>query len=172
MDPYDLHALEWKLYLAEQHGSDSERSRAREALGRVFADPKRPGHPVRLRFEPGQPRFHAETTVRSGDTTVHDHSQFRVTMTNTSARPVVIDSVRLASRGTARASGLGDVKDYWDYPSGERHLGPGESVSFDKLWGFTVDTGHEHVRYIFETCWHGAGETQRQCRVQWVDALP
>jgi tetratricopeptide (TPR) repeat protein len=172
MDPYDLHALGWKLYLAEQHGSDDEESRASEALARVNADPKMAGHPVRLRFDPAQPRFHAETTIRSGDTTVHDHSQFRVTMTNTSARPVVIDSVRLASRGTARASGLGDVKDYWDYPSGERQLGPGESVSFDKLWGFTVDTGHEHVRYIFETCWHGAGETQRQCRVQWVDALP
>jgi len=45
-------------------------------------------------------------------------------------------------------------------------------VSFDKLWGFTVDTGHEHVRYVFETCWHGVGETVRQCRTQWVDVLP
>lgn len=171
-DPHDLHALNWKQYLAEGHGSDEDKARARDAVVRVLTDPGRPGNPVRLRFEPEWPRFHPDTTVRSGDTTVHDHSQFGVTMTNTSARPVVIDSVRLASRGTASASGLGDVKDYWDYPSGGRRLAPGESVSFDKLWGFTVDTGHEHVRYVFETCWHGAGETARQCRVQWVDALP
>ena len=93
-------------------------------------------------------------------------------MTNTSWRPVVIESVRLSSHGTAQASGLGDVKNYWDYPSGEHRLAPGESVSFDKLWGFTVDTGHEHVRYTFRTCWHGVGETVRQCRTQWVDVLP
>jgi len=84
----------------------------------------------------------------------------------------VIENVKLSSRGTAEASGLGDVKDYWTYPTGERILPPGESVSFDKLWGFTVDTGHEHVRYTFRTCWHGVGETVRQCRVQSVDVLP
>ncbi len=172
MNPYDLYALNWKQYLAEQHGDEEDQAAAREAVVRVLADPAKPGNPVWLRFEPERPRFYPETTVRSGDTTVHDHSQFRVTMTNSSARTVVIDSVRLVSRGTARASGLGDVKDYWDYPSGGRRLAPGESVSFDKLWGFVVDTGHEHVRYVFETCWHGAGKTQRQCSVQWVDTLP
>ncbi len=123
-------------------------------------------------FEPERPSFHPETTLQSEGVTVHDHSQFRVTMTNRSWRPVVIESVRLSSHGTARASGLGDVKDYWDYPSGEHRLAPGESVSFDKLWGFTVDTGHEHVRYRFRTCWRGVGETVRQCRTQWVDVLP
>jgi len=28
------------------------------------------------------------------------------------------------------------------------------------------------VRYTFRTCWHGVGETVRQCRVQSVDVLP
>ena len=112
------------------------------------------------------------TTIQVGDATVHDHSDFGVTMTNTSRRPVRIESVQLTSHGTAGASGLGDVKDYWDYPSGDHVLAPGESFSFDKLWGFTVDTGHEHVRYRFETCWRGVGESVRQCRVQWVDVMP
>jgi hypothetical protein len=172
LDPYDLHALAWKEYVAEQHGNDEAQVTAREAVVRLLADPAQPGNPVRLKFEPAQPRFHPDTTITSGDTTVHDHSRFRVTMTNPSARAVEIERVRLTSRGTARASGLGDVKDYWDYPSGARELAPGESVSFDKLWGFTVDTGHEHVRYVFETCWRGVGEAVRQCRTQWVDVLP
>ena len=61
----------------------------------------------------------------------------------------------------------------WKYVGFSAHrLAAGESVSFDKLWGFTVDTGHEHVRYTFRTCWHGVGETVRQCRTQWVDVLP
>ena len=171
-DPYNLHALNWKQFLAEQHGSDREKEMARAQVLLVFSSPKKQTNPVWLRFDPERPRFHPDTTLRSGATTVHDHSQFRVTMTNPSARPVVIESVRLTSRGTARASGLGDVKDYWDYPSGGRQLAPGETVSFDKLWGFTVDTGHEHVRYVFETCWHGVGESVRQCRTQWVDVLP
>jgi uncharacterized protein len=171
-DRYNLYALSWKKFLAEQDASPFEVELAEAEIALVASNPRRPGNPVWLQFEPERPRFHPESTVRSGGTTVYDHSQFRVTMTNTSRRPVVIESVRLTSTGTAAASGLGDVKDYWHYPSGARQLGPGESVSFDKLWGFTVDTGHEHVRYVFRTCWHGAGETVRQCRVQWVDTLP
>ena len=171
-DPYNLHAHNWKLYLAERHGSEAEQLRASARVAELESSPRRESNPVWLEFRPQRPRFHPETTLRSGGTTVHDHSEFRVAMTNTSARPVVIESVRLTSQGTAAASGLGDVKDYWDYPSGGRRLAPGESVSFDKLWGFTVDTGHEHVRYAFRTCWHGEGERVRQCRVQWVDVLP
>jgi hypothetical protein len=41
-----------------------------------------------------------------------------------------------------------------------------------KVWGFTVDTGHEHVRYVFRTCWRDVGGPLRQCRTQWVDVLP
>jgi tetratricopeptide (TPR) repeat protein len=171
-DPYNLHALNWRSYLAARHGTPEEAQLARAAVALATSDRRRAVNPVWLEFEPAQPRFHPDTTVESDGVTVHDHSRFRVSMTNTSRRPVVIESVRLASSGTAAASGLGDVKDYWDYPSAERHLAPGESVSFDKLWGFTVDTGHEHVRYTFRTCWHGVGETVRQCRTQWVDVLP
>jgi hypothetical protein len=171
-DPYNLHALNWREHLASRHGTVQEREIAQAEVALVRANPRRLVNPVWLTFDPEWPGFHPETTVQSGGVTVHDRSQFRVTMTNHSRRPVVIESVKLTSRGTARASGLGDVKDYWDYPSGDHQLAPGESVSFDKLWGFTVDTGHEHVRYVFRTCWHGVGETGRQCRTQWVDVLP
>ena len=171
-DPYDLHALNWREHLATRHGTAQEREVAQAETALARANPGRPVNPVWLTFNPASPDFHPETTIQSGGVTVHDRSQFRVTMTNHSRRPVVIESVKLTSRGTARASGLGDVKDYWDYPSGEHQLAPGESVSFDKLWGFTVDTGHEHVRYVFRTCWHGVGESVRQCRTQWVDVLP
>lgn len=172
-DPYNLHALNWRAYLAEQHGTRAEAELARAQVALVTANPGRLVNPVWLRFEPGQPHLDTRTTVENDGVTVFDHSRFRVIMTNTSRRPVVIESVKLTSRGgNAAASGLGDVKDYWRYPSGERRLAPGESVSFDKLWGFTVDTKHPYVRYTFRTCWHGVGESQRQCRVQWVDALP
>jgi tetratricopeptide (TPR) repeat protein len=171
-DPYDLYALNWKQYLAQQHGTKGEQQAAGAAVLRVYSDRRQPGNPVWLRFSPQRPEFHPESTVLSGGVTVFDHSRFGVTMTNTSARPVIVDSVQLTSRGTAAASGLGDVKDYWPWPAGERRLGPGESLHFDKLWGFTVDSGHEHVRYVFRTCWHGAGESVRQCRRQWVDVLP
>jgi uncharacterized protein len=171
-DPFDLHALAWKQYLAERQGTAQELESARSAALRVAADPRQPGNPVWLRFTPERPVFHPDSTVRSGDVTVHDHSRFGVTLTNTSARSVEIESIRLTSRGTAAASGLGDVKDYWDWPAGGRRLAAGQSIHFDKLWGFTVDTGHEHVRYVFRSCWHGVGEGGRQCRTQWVDVLP
>jgi uncharacterized protein len=172
-DPYNLHALNWKKYLADEHGTPEEQQLARAAIALASSIPGRPVNPVWLAFEPDDPRLHTETTVQSDGVTVHDHSRFRVTMTNRSRRPVVIESVKLTSRGgSGAASGLGDVKGYWRYPSGNHRLGPGESIYFDKLWGFTIDTKHEYVRYTFRTCWHGLGETVRQCRTQWVDALP
>ncbi len=171
-DPFDLHALDWREYLATHNGTAPEQQMAAAKVALVRADAGHVANPVWLTFDPERPRFHPETTLESDGVRVHDHSRFGVTMTNRSWRPVVIDSVRLSSRGTAPASGLGDVRDYWDYPSGERRLAPGESLRFDKLWGFTVDTGHEHVRYTFRTCWHGVGESVRQCRTQWVDVLP
>jgi hypothetical protein len=172
-DPYNLHALNWKVYLAERHGTTAEQMRGAAQVSELVDHPGRIASPVWLAFEPQQPLLHTRNTVESDGVTVHDHSRFRVTMTNTSRRAVVIDSVKLTSRGgIGAASGLGDIKDYWSYPSGEHRLAPGESTRFDKLWGFTVDTRHEYVRYTFHSCWHGEGESVRQCRVQWVDALP
>jgi len=35
-----------------------------------------------------------------------------------------------------------------------------------------VKTGHQHVRYVFHTCWHGVESKIRQCRTQWIDVVP
>jgi hypothetical protein len=113
-----------------------------------------------------------DTTLDVDGTKVFDHSKFGVTLQNNSRRTVEIDSVMLTSMGNAAASGLGDIKGYWRYPQGNNRLGPGERVYFEKQWGFTVDTGHRHVRYVFHTCWHGVGSQVRQCRTQWVDTMP
>ena len=171
-NPFDWYALHWRKRLAERYGTEEEAKLAAAQIAELAADRAGRVHPVELRFEPARPKFHADTTIQSDGVTVFDHSEFRVTMQNTSYRPIVIDSIRLTSAGTAARSGLGDVRDYWRYPAGGRSLRPGESVHFDKLWGFTVDTGHEHVRYVFHACWRGAGEDVRQCRTQWVDVLP
>jgi tetratricopeptide (TPR) repeat protein len=172
-DPYSLRPLRWKAFLAERYGTAEEGEVARSRVAAVTTNPEWPTNPVLLRFEPPEPRLNVDSGVESDSVTVYDHSRFGVTMTNTSRRPVVIDSVRLTSRGgSGAASGLGDIKDYWRYPSGGYTLEPRESIYFDKLWGFTVDTAHEYVRYVFRTCWHGVGESVRQCRVQSVDVFP
>jgi hypothetical protein len=85
---------------------------------------------------------------------------------------VQIDSVVLTSFGTGAASGLGDIRNYWRFPAGEHQLRANEHVYFEKDWGFTIDTAHEHVRYVFRVCWHGVDTTVRQCRTQWVDTFP
>ncbi|HEX9707140.1 MAG TPA: TPM domain-containing protein [Steroidobacteraceae bacterium] len=171
-NPYDWRALHWQKFLAEQHGTPEELQIAEGAIDIVAADPGRAFNPVVLEFNPLRPKFHPDTTLESDGVTVFDHSNFGVTMTNTSSRPVEIESVRLTSEGTATKSGLGDVRNYWRFHSGKNFLAAGESVRFEKLWGFTVATGHEHVRYSFRSCWHGIGTTAHQCRTQWVDVLP
>ncbi len=172
-DPYDWLALQWRKFLAGRFGTPDDVRIVAAAMARIASDPERAFNPVMLRFDPEKPRLHTDTTRDIDGVTVHDHSEFSVTMTNTSSRPVEIDSVLLTTAGTAgRKSGLGDIRKYWSYPSGKNLLGTGEAVKFDKIWGFVVDTRHEYVRHTFKVCWHGVGTTVRQCRMQWVDAKP
>jgi tetratricopeptide (TPR) repeat protein len=171
-NPYDVRGLEWRKYLAEKEGNAEEARRAQETIATLKNNPDRPHRPVVLYFKPDMPRFEPDAAIDVGGTKVFDHSKFRVTLQNTSDRVVEIESIQLRSVGNAAASGLGDIKGYWRYPQGNHRLGPGEHVYFEKQWGFTVDTGHRHVRYVFDTCWHGLGSTVRQCRTQWVDTMP
>lgn len=171
-NPYDLHALRWQRYLAERAGKQDEVQRMDSVLAKLMQDPERPWQPVMLFFQPSTPRFDAVRPVVVDRTRVFDHSKFGVTLQNTSNRPVEIESVTLTSTGNAAASGLGDIRNYWRYRSGGRRLEAGEYLYFDKQWGFVVDTGHRHVRYVFHTCWHSVGGGVRQCRTQWVDTLP
>lgn len=171
-DPYDREGLRWKEFLQRQAGRTGDARRTADALARLIADGEQPGRPVRLSFKPGVPEFHPDTTVVIGGTTVYDHSHFAVTLTNTSRHTVAIETVQLFSEGDDRGSGLGDLVKYWRYPSGGTRLEAGESVTFDKTWGFTTDTTHTHVRYVFRTCWRGDGASVRQCGTRWVDVLP
>jgi tetratricopeptide (TPR) repeat protein len=173
-NPFDSYALEWMEHLAERGGDKAALAAAQAESARVAKLPGRPFAPVVLHFYPKQPVHDYSTTLNIGGTTVYDHSHFGVTLQNTSARDVQIESVQLFSRGNASASGLGDIKNYWSYKSGTNLLKAGEYIYFERDWGFTVDTGHEHVRYVFRTCWHGidAAPPVRQCRTQWVDTLP
>ena len=125
-DRYNLHALNWRQFLAERYGTPAEqqlqltrRSRPRHRN----SEPAR--NPCRCASSLSGRAFIPTRHIQSNNVTVHDYSQFRVTMTNTSRRPVVIESVQLSSRGTAAAAALGDVKNYWNYPSGAQHLDTG-----------------------------------------------
>ena len=173
-NPFDGYALEWMEHLAERSGDTAALAAARAESARVAKLPGRPFEPLVLHFYPKKPVHDPTTTLNVGGTTVYDHSHFGVTLQNTSGRDVQVESVHLFSLGTATASGLGDIKDYWSYKSGKNVLKAAEYVYFERDWGFTVDTGHEHVRYVFRTCWHGLNDAPpvRQCRTQWVDTLP
>jgi TPM domain len=171
-NPYDLYALEWQQYLAKREKRTEHAERVEEELSDLRADPRQVGRPVKLYFDPETPVHDPSTTIDVGGTEVFDHSTFGVWIKNTSKRTVEIESVTLTTEGDSAKSGLGDIKHYWRYPTGEHRLKPGESVWQSRVWGFTVETGHHHVRYVFHTCWHGVGENTRQCKTQWVDALP
>ena len=171
-NPYDLQALRWQRFLAERAGKQEEVRRLDAALEKLMQDPQRPYQPVLLFFKPEYPRFDPDTPIDVDGTKVFDHSKFGVTIQNTSNRPVAIDSVQLTSTGNAPASGLGDIKNYWQYLQNGNPLGAGQYLYFDKQWGFTKDTRHRHVRYVFHTCWHGVDTDVRQCRTQWVDTTP
>ena len=171
-NPHDMRALNWLKFLAERGGHSTEAARFASAMAELSREPSRSAAPIALSFDPPAPKFDPVTTLDVGGTKVYDHSSFGVTMRNPSRQDVEIEGVTLVSAGTAAASGLGDIRTYWTWPAGANRLRAGEAISFSKLWGFTVRTGHQHVRYVFHTCWHGVDTGIRQCRTQWIDVLP
>jgi hypothetical protein len=170
-NPYDRDALRAERDLLAQAG-DAEGARGVEARLAALADAaEHKDRPVELRFDPAAPAFEIGSPTRVGDTQVYDHAVFSVTLDNPSGRPVELTSVRVTSAGTGTLSGLGDIRGYWDYPSGRNRVDAGQSIRFDKTWGFTKDTAHEQLSWVFDYCWRGP-EDLRQCRTQRMDLLP
>ena len=100
-------------------------------------------------FDPSSPSIHLNTTTEVGDTTVYDHSEFSIEITNNHYRSITIQRVNFISIGDVQRSRLGDIINYWPW-DGSRTLEAGESISFDKVWGFTVDTPNKKMKYRFE----------------------
>jgi hypothetical protein len=169
-NPFDPRALEMlRDYLAAVKDSAGA-SRAATQLASVTADPAK--HlPIDVIIDPPDPVIDLDQPTRVDDALVYDHVYFTATLANRSSQPVEVIAVNLLTMGTHDASGLGDIRDYWSYPSGAHRLQPGESVVLDRVWGYTVDTPNEQIRYVFDVCWRGDGEP-RQCRASGVDVFP
>jgi tetratricopeptide (TPR) repeat protein len=170
-NPYDADAL-WLAREQLEALGDAAGARdlaaQREALSKGA---ERKDLPLTLRFDPARPVLETGEPTDVDGTTVYDHSRFSVTLRNPSGRPVEILRVGAVSAGTGGRSGLGDIRSYWSFPSGANRLAPGEAVSFDKTWGFTTDSAHEQLSYVFDVCWRGDGDA-KQCRSQRIDLFP
>lgn len=171
-DGYDARAIHALRFVAQAQGEEREARSLGQRLRELEDDPEAKSEPVRLEFFPPEPRIDTVRPLHRQGTTLFDHTSIGARMTNLSRRPVEIEYVLVQSRGDAEASGLGDVRDSWNWPSGKYRLGAGESATLDVVWGFTVDTRHTHVRYVFHVGWRDAGSGERQRRTQWVDAMP
>ena len=156
--------------LLEAKGDRSGARAEQQRIDAIRADPRRPDAALTITFDPPYPVLHDDGPTKVGDTDVYDHSYFATTLANPSGRDVEIERAILISDGTAERSGLGDIKDYWRFPAGGRRLRAGESVSFARTWGFTVKTGHQQLRYVFDVCWKADGD--RQCHDYRVDLFP
>jgi tetratricopeptide (TPR) repeat protein len=169
-DPFRIETQDLLRWLLEKRGDRDGAQRAERRIAEIRADAGRPDAAVALAFDPPGPILHRDAPVKVGDTAVYDHSFFTTTLANPSAREVEIVSVTLVSDGTGGRSGLGDIKDYWTYPAGSHRLRPGESIRFDKVWGFTEKVGHQQLRYAFDVCWKSRDGAQ--CRDYAIDLFP
>lgn len=169
-NPRDRETLEAMRGVLEASQDAAGAKEIAAQLAALAAEPNR-YVPVQVHFDPPDPVLHLDAPTMVGTTRVFDHSFFTVTLENPSDRPVVLDRVVVKTAGSHDTSGLGDIKDYWTYPSGAHRLGPGESVTLDKTWGYVIDTKNEQIRYVFDVCWRGEGEPS-QCRATGLDLFP
>ena len=128
-NPYDRDALAaLRQYLTD--ASDSGGAAEVEAkLASLAQDPSRKYLPIGIRFDPPAPEYDIDTPTMVGTTKVYDHSYFSVTLDNPTARNIEILKVYLRTQGTGDSSGLGEIKDYWEYPAGGHRIPPGQSVT-------------------------------------------
>ena len=171
MNTYDSEALKWLRFAMNKQDKKAESREIARLIKKLDGDKREPANPVKLFFYPAKPVYHSQSTKIVQGTEIYGHSAFSVTMHNTSQQPVEIDSVRLRSIGTGPASGLGDIKDYWKYPSGKHRLRANEKTSFEKEWGFTINPEHQRVSYVFDICWRAVGSMEHQCRAQRLDLV-
>ena len=161
--------------LAEQHGSAREEmQRAQAEIARVHRG-IRAGSPIRSGCDsiPGNPGFTLRRRLKAIGVTVHDHSQFqrhddehqppacrdRKRAPDEHAAPL-----RRAASATSRITG-GILRAPIVWTRANPSISTSSGVS---LWTRATST----CATSFRTCWHGVGETVRQCRTQWVDVLP
>ena len=104
---------------------------------------------LKVDFKPDEPVMHIGEPTKVKTTTVYDHSEFSTKITNRHFYPIHMKSVIFTSIGNRQKSGLGDIINYWPW-KGSRTLESGKSISFKKVWGFTVDTPNTEMTYQFK----------------------
>jgi hypothetical protein len=166
-DPEALGAL--RAYLKDAKDEAGAAGVAQQ-LAALAGDPLR-HRPVEVRIDPPDPVLVLSETTKVGDHTVYDHTWFKATLENTSSRPVTLERVIAWTKASHDQSGLGDIKHYWNDPTGEYRHEPGERIELSRVWGYSVDTKNEQIRYVFDVCYHGEGEP-RQCHASSVDVFP
>ena len=165
-NPYSLSGLKLLSKSLEAQNKLRESKIVEQQITSLNANAEKKSNPVSLIFDPQQPVFDNRSTVNVNGTKVYGHSEFSVTMTNQSERSITVKKVLLLSKGTGTSSGLGDIKDYFPYKDKEYSLRAHESVTFNKVWGFTVDPGHQRLSYIFDVCWQGGYQEPIQCEAK------
>ena len=104
---------------------------------------------LEVTFRPASPTIHLESAKQVDGVTVYDHSKFSVTLKNRHYKPVNIQSVQFISIGDVQKSGLGDIINYWPWQDSHT-IQPGKTITFSKVWGFTVDTPNSTMTYRYE----------------------
>ena len=171
-DPLDLGALRMLQTLLSENGKRAEAGEVRERADAIQRDPGRIAEPVEVTFDPPHPVLQTGAPTDVGGATVYDHAFFSVTLTNRAGRPVEVERVLVTNTGTSAPSGMGDLVGQWTWASGQRSLGPGESATLSRTWGFTVDTDHTQLDYVFDVCWLAGDDRVRRCRKQQVELFP
>lgn len=104
---------------------------------------------LKVKFTPNNPIIHLGKPTKVSGVTVYDHSKFSIKITNRHLKTLHMKSVIFTSIGDRQTSGLGDIINYWPWRNAPA-LKSGQSLSFNKVWGFTVDTPNTQMTYRYK----------------------
>jgi tetratricopeptide (TPR) repeat protein len=170
-NPFDAEVLRELGFWAKQTNS-KRAEQVSEEIDRIGHDPRRRHDPVSTHFEPKNPVLNLGSPAVTKNGLLHDHTRFSVDFVNRSGRPIRLESVLVTSHGTDQVGAMGDLVNALSFPGDDHRLAPGQSASLEQVWGFSADTAHQQVSYLFDYCWLGEGESKRQCQFARVDSFP
>jgi tetratricopeptide (TPR) repeat protein len=172
-DPFEVDALRELEPLLRSTGHGAEANEVAEALADLESGSGLRAAPVVVEFEPAHPLLNTSEPTLVGKTVVYDHSEFSLTLRNSTEQPIEVDQFKVLTHGTENATGLGEIKDWLVFPRQDHILNPGESAVVDhRTWGFVIDTKHDQLRYIVDYCWKAVEQDVRRCRFAWADVFP
>ncbi len=170
-NPFDIEALHELERQATLIGPKRE-AQVSSLIQELSHDGRQRHETLEVQFDPPHPVLEIPSGQPKGDREFSDVTHFEVRFRNLSRRTVRLESISVSRHGITGESVIGDILSSLTFPNDAPQLEPNQVATLERGWGSSNNSSEQQVSYLFNFCWRGVGESERQCASSRVDAFP